>query len=311
MWWTVLVMVAAARGPATAEQPKIHQLACLGTQTVIATDMQLGLVRYDGARWQPVLSQKSVTGLWRTPDGRVLAQARRDGRPVALEIREGVEKAIDWILPEEGRYRFEVVEGKSFAVHVNRRYRLDPDGAVTALEETPLSPRSMRPEDPPILLRSSAATAVCSSTSQTKAHDIAGHCAGIGSSSYDYRAEFGGSAFSGAEGEGVDPFLCAGVVISARRGTTQARRLTDGVHVGSAPIYPRSGSQCLSGDRVFIVGKREVGVYELPRLRALWRRGARATIANAVVCAGKVNTVRDGRAQMLTTIDLPAEFVSQ
>jgi hypothetical protein len=100
--------------------------------------------------------------------------------------------------------------------------------------------------------------------------------------------------------------LCGDVVISARGGAAQARRFKDGVQTGTAPLYPRHGSQCLSGQRVLIVGSRDVAIFALPRLRPLWRRSVGSKIRDAVLCGGTVNVIGDA-SSTLTAIDLPLE----
>lgn len=95
------------------------------------------------------------------------------------------------------------------------------------------------------------------------------------------------------------------VVVSNRKGSAQARRLSDGVLAGRRNVFARAGSTCLSDGRALIVGKREVAIFDLPAFRQRWRRKLTSKVKSAVVCGGRLAVLLE-MSDVPLTIDLPA-----
>jgi len=309
MWWAVLLVLASgASGRVHPDPLRPVELACLGGKTIVGLSEDAHLIRFDGTAWQKSALTEKMSRLWRVPDGRMFAS----DRGLVVELQEPDRVATRWSLREDGPLRVVMLKHQMYAASVKALYRLDPAGTVTFEGVTPLDPQGPRPHTPPVLLDSELGTIICTGSSATEATPIRGHCSGPNGHRYSYPAEFGLVPWPDEEGKGTEPFICSDVVISARTHGTQARQVSDGLQVGRAALYAQRGSRCLSNGRVFLVGRREVGVFQLPGLRSLWRRplGGRGKVRDVALCGGKV-AVLTSPSPAPVLIDVPADIVGK
>lgn len=302
----VALLGADAPPPVHPDALRPWQIVCLGEKTVVGISGDSHLIRYDGSRWQTSGLAETTVGLWRAPDGRVFTSNWR----LVVEVREPFQLGTRWHLREEGPLRV-IARGKELLVASPRAlYKLDPTGTITFEGVTPVSRQVSRPYIPPVLLDSELGTIICTGSSATEANPIRGHCVGPYRHPYSYRAEFGMLAWPDEGGGGTEPFVCSDVVLSAHKNGTQARRVSDGVQIGRAALYASSGSRCLPNGRAFLVGRREVGVFDLPQLRPVWRHPLPAKTSDAILCGSQV-VVLSSRTPTLATIDVPADVLRQ
>jgi len=282
-------------------------IACLGEKTLVGVSDDQHLMQHDGTAWRTTEIDSGYRGPWRAPDGRLFTSDSDGGGAAVLAFREGDVSPQRWMVPEAGVLRFALLDGDIVATNKKRMYRLAADGGVAVIGPPPYGPRLFRAWDPPVLVGTEAGPIVCTSTSLMEANHTMGFCRGPASPRYEYRVEFD-SSFIGKDedrdGNGVEPFACGEVLVSARKPGSQARRLADGALVGRARLYARKGSTCLPDGRVLIVDKREVGTFALPNLRPLWHRKLPTTIRSAAFCGGKIAVLPTSTPD-LTFIEVP------
>lgn len=306
MWSVALWVLASVAGARTYPDPLWPvEIACLGERTVVGLSEDSHLIHYDGTKWHQSALAERTSAFWRAPDGRLFTWTWGE----VAELREPTSVATRWRLPQEGPVRVLMLKNDLFAASVRGLRKLEPAGAVTFEGVTPLNPLAERPRTPPVLLDGDPGMIICTGSSATEATRIRGHCLGPPGRRYSYRAEFGLLPWPD-EGHGTDPFLCGDVVISARKQGTQARRASDGIQVGRAGVYALPGSQCLSDQRVFLAGRREVGVFQLPGLHPVWRRPLKGQIRDVALCGGAVAVLSPSSAT-LTTIEIPREVLGK
>jgi hypothetical protein len=313
----LLLLPATASGQAAFE---VYKLQCFNDGTLIGVSSELRLVTLRGGRWQPLsLDATGVLRLWRSPDDRIFAVA--DGQPwAAVEVPHTAEPGTRWEVPSDmGVMRFASMNGID-VVTPDRISRLDPGGKLADLGETPVGGSGQRASlRAPEILVAKGMSVVCTGSSDHHDDSVGGSCQER-NGKYLYRADFGDALCCLSEaGHFTNPFVCGDLVISSLRDaryvpareTTQARALATGALLGRKEGAARLGSTCLDGNRALLVGKRDVQIVSVPRLRRLWRRKTAGNIGAVAVCGGtKAAIILEGHPYPVEELDLTAPQTS-
>jgi len=313
----LLLLPATVSGQAAFD---VYEMQCFNDGTLIGVSSDLRLVTLRGGRWQPLpLDATGVLRLWRSPDDRIFAVA--DGQPwAAVEVPHTAGPGTRWEVPSGiGFMRFASLDGID-VVTPDRISRLDPGGKLTDLGETPVGGSRQRASlRAPEILVAKGMSVVCTGSSDHHDDSVGGSCQER-SGTYLYRVDFGDALCCESEaGHFTNPFVCGDVVISSLRDarhvpareTTQARAVANGALLGRREGAARLGSTCLDGNRALLVGKRDVQIVSVPRLRTLWRQKTAGKIGAVAVCGGsKVALTLEGHPYPVDEIDLTAPLVS-
>jgi hypothetical protein len=161
---------------------------------------------------------------------------------------------------------------------------------------------------PPVLLAvdGQQQSLACFESSIREADAMRGHCV---SDRYHYPVEFGSGMGSGVGGNTAPPFLCGDIVVSVHADHVQARRFTDGRVVSRIPGTARMGSRCLGGNRMLLVERRSVAIYDIPRFRQRWRKATVKPIWEVAACSGNKLAVLAADYTTVLLIDLPSDIV--
>ena len=134
-----------------------------------------------------------------------------------------------------------------------------------------------------------------------------GECMAPSPSRYHYLVDFGDPL--GAVGESshfVAPFACGRVIVSVRRGVTQARDLATGALLGRIAGAARTGSGCLTGSARYWSARTTSGWWMSRNLRRAWRKALAGSIETAAVCGAKVAAILEKRSDPVM-VDLPPD----
>jgi hypothetical protein len=258
-------------------QRGIQQVTCFDPKSLVGLTNDLSVVVSDGGQWAAGPISDRALDLWRAPNGRLFMWSPG---PAVQEVLKGNKAGPRWTLPSETTHLRLTFDQGVVAVTSTHLYRLNPGPKAQEIGPTPGMYPGFHSHSAPVLLGSGKDRVSCFATSAREEDDVRGMCI---HPSYQYPMDFGdplASRFTDL----TPPFLCGDTVVSVSRGVTQARRLSTGARVGRAPVAALKGSGCVDDTHVMLVAKREVGVFELPRLRRTWRRAFPGKIAAAAVC---------------------------
>ena len=306
-----LVMIVQSR-PHAEPKLRLLDIDCLTDGTLVGRNEDLRAVISRESGWQPLALPGRVSAPWRSPSGRVFV-VEGDNPTTIAELLGGSGTVPRWVLPRaEGRHlRFASLDGID-VVTADRVYRLDPAGKFTMLGETPIG-GSRRPlPRAPELLAANGTTVVCTGTWVHHDDSVGGSCREA-NGAYTYLVDFGEPFCCTDDVDSFTaPFVCGDAVISAVRDKTQARALATGALLGRTAGAARQGSTCLDGKRALLVGKRDIQIVSVPRLRRLWREKDSTEIQSVAVCHGGTRAIilRKGMAYPVEEFDLasPAAF---
>ena len=169
---------------------------------------------------------------------------------------------------------------------------------------TPLDAEGARRVQAPHLIGDQEHLVVCFGTSVREAENREGECHASSPNRYDYPVDFGDPVVALQASAFAAPFVCGGVVVSVRRGATQARDLVTGALLGHMNGAARHGSGCLDRGRVLIVGKTEISIAGLPGLRRQWHHSIGREIETASICGNGLAIIPEGQSQPLL-VELP------
>ncbi len=293
----------------------IVDLTCFNDGKLVGRTSDLGLAMVSKSGWQRLSLAKGVLRLWRSPDARIFAIALGGDPWSAVEVPHDVGPSQRWTVPANiGHINFTSLDGPD-VVTPDRVYRLDPGGKVTDLGETPAGAYGQKsPSRAPEILVSSGTTVVCTGTWMHHDDSVGGSCRD-GKGTYAYEVSFG-EPLCCTEGEAsfATPFICGDVVVSAirqwspatTRNRTQSRSLTTGRLLGRMEGAALRGSTCLDGKRALLVGKRDIQIVSVPRLRRLWRQKQDSAIGAVAVCNGgtRAMIVPTGNPDAVKELDL-------
>ncbi len=304
----LLALRASAFGKPDTE---LIDLTCFDDGTLVGQTSDLHLVTLKAGQWLPSPLAKTILRLWRSPDDRIFAISSDDAWS-AVEIPHGGAPGGHWKLETStGHLRFTSLNGAD-VVTPDHVYRLDPAGKLTTLGETPIGGSGRPLPRAPELLAAQGTTVVCTGTWVHHDDSVGGSCREA-NGAYVYLVDFGEPLCCADDvASFTAPFVCGDTVISAVRNKTQARALATGALLGRTAGAARQGSTCLDGKRALLVGKRDIQIVSVPRLRRLWREKDSTEIQSVAVCHGGTRAIilRKGMAYPVEEFDLasPAAF---
>ncbi len=300
LWLFSVGMLWAVLEPGDQNAHRMYEVSCFADQSIVGATDRGHLVIRNGSTWQRSSLTALPLRLWHSPDDRIFIA---EPGPNIIELPHGTRSAARWALPPDSAIPLLTFLDGVVAVTPERIFRLDPGGKITDIGETPADAWARRAHRAPVLIGAAGRLVTCYGTSFREEDDMQGECAAPPPNSYHYLADFGGPEAL-AQGQLVAPFACGVSIISVRRGVTQARDLATGARLGHTAGAARKGSGCLDRERAVLIGKRDIRIVDVPRLRTLWRRTLDGPIATAAVCGTKLATILEGSSDPVL-VDLP------